>query len=73
MTYFKEGYLLAIGGLDNLLELIDAYDITDNIDLIGLSLDTILLLFDMNTISSRNLSRLLINKYINYRLVLIAD
>ncbi|CAD8209200.1 unnamed protein product [Paramecium octaurelia] len=73
LTYFKEGFLLSIGGLDNLLELIDTSDISDNIDLIGLALDTIILLYDLNTISQRNLSRLLTSKFITYRLVLIAE
>lgn len=59
--------------MDNLLELIDTSDISNNIDLIGLALDTIILLYDLNTISQTNLSRLLTNKFITYRLVLIAE
>ena len=52
LTYFKEGYLLASNGLDNLLEFLDT-EINDNLDLIGLSIDTILLLYEMDTVNNK--------------------
>lgn len=52
LTYFKEGYLLSSGGLENLMEFIDT-EINDNLDLVGLALDTLLLLYDMNTIGQK--------------------